>query len=422
MPPSPKLIGLGSALAQGDTRALTTFWQEVQRTGTPLVEPVAGSTDEMWVTFLWRSESLIPQTGPSVIGQIDVTTGPVEKREVFPLVRLADSDLWYRTFRLPDRARFSYLLAWPLAGARKGEPDGVQIDGVTYDIFPDAMNPKRYAVRWHDRALPIRTSYAEGPAASPEKSIAERPGVPRGRLETIEFAGRAPGQRRFVSVYTPPGQERGCERCDLLVLFDAAEFLTAVPTPTILDNLQADGAIGPVVAVFIGDSSSDDRAADLRPAPKLSAFLRTDLLPWLRERYRFTRDPRRMVIAGSSLGGLAASYAAFGNSDLFGNAISLSGAHWWWPGFNAGSDITKLLNSESGWLTHEYAKSARLPLRFYVDVGTWEGAVMLLPNRAFRDVLEARGYDVEYREFVGGHDPVGWRSGLAEGLSRLLAR
>lgn len=398
-PQSPRLTELKQALARGETEALPAFWRDVERTHTPLVEPIVGSPSEIWVTFLMRRprES---HAVPSVVGEIGVTTGAVEKRESFPLMALPGSDVWYRTSRLSSRARFSYQLTPPL------------------DVDP--LNPKQYTVRWSDAAAPIQTSYVEGPDAPPETELAERAGVRRGTLETFDLPGPSGGNGRRVSIYTPPRSTHGGKEGHLLLLFDAALFLSGIPTPTILDNLQAEGKIGPVIAVFVGDSPTEDRISDLRPTSRLSAFLREELMPWLRQRYRVPRDPRRNVIGGSSLGGLAAAYAALANPDLFANVISLSGSYWWWPGFTASSDPETLLNSESGWLTHEYATASKRPLRFFLNVGTWEGAVMLLPNRSLRDMLEAKGYHVEYREFVGGHDPTGWRSGLVEGLSLLL--
>jgi|SRR5882672_936738 len=421
-PSSPKIIALAGAIARGDSAALADFWKDVERVHTPVMESIPDSPREMWVTFLWRGLPDQPSAGPHVLGQIGTTTGPVEMRAAFALEQLPRSDVWYRTFRLPALARLSYHLAWRLGDGRKGEPDPVTFENVAYDVFVDALNPRRYTVRWSDSSRPVRTSYVDGPGASPDRFVAERPNLLRGKLEAIDFPGHKPGDRRYISIYTSHGADLGCARCDLIVLFDAAPFLSAIPTPTILDNLQTDGFLGPLVAVFVGNSPTEDRASDLRPSPKLSAFLRLELLPWLRQRYQFTHDPRRTVIGGSSLGGLAAAYAAFANSDLFGNVISLSGAHWWWPGYSAGSDVTRLLNSESGWLTHEYAKAPKLSLRFYADVGTWEGAVMLLPNRAFRDVLVAKGYEVEYQEHVGGHDPVSWRPALTDALKKMLRR
>lgn len=37
-------------------------------------------------------------------------------------------------------------------------------------------------------------------------------------------------------------------------------------------------------------------------------------------------------------------------------------------------------------------------------------ADMLMPNRILRSLLEGKGYDVTYREFMGGHDYVIWRN------------
>ena len=42
------------------------------------------------------------------------------------------------------------------------------------------------------------------------------------------------------------------------------------------------------------------------------------------------------------------------------------------------------------------------------------------PSRHVRDVLLAKGYEVAYREFPGGHDYFWWIESLAEGLIALL--
>ena len=47
---------------------------------------------------------------------------------------------------------------------------------------------------------------------------------------------------------------------------------------------------------------------------------------------------------------------------------------------------------------------------------------MLHSNRHFRDVLQAKGYKVHYREINAGHDYYNWQSTLAEGLIALLVK
>jgi hypothetical protein len=78
---------------------------------------------------------------------------------------------------------------------------------------------------------------------------------------------------------------------------------------------------------------------------------------------------------------------------------------------------------ETGWLARQYATAPRLPLRFYLEVGTLEQGMsinLVLENRRMRDTLTARGYPVTYSEYNGGHDALCWRGSIADGLIALL--
>jgi enterochelin esterase family protein len=56
---------------------------------------------------------------------------------------------------------------------------------------------------------------------------------------------------------------------------------------------------------------------------------------------------------------------------------------------------------------------------FEVDqVGT--GGMVLETSRHMRDVLLAKGYEVHYQQFVGGHDYLSWRGTFADGLVALI--
>ncbi len=52
----------------------------------------------------------------------------------------------------------------------------------------------------------------------------------------------------------------------------------------------------------------------------------------------------------------------------------------------------------------------------------WWRKRYLESSRHMRDVLLAKGYEVHYREFVGGHDYLSWRGLLADGLIALLGK
>lgn len=392
---------------------------------TPLIEPVPGDTTQMLVTYLWRAARDQDQNNVSVLSPL----GEMHKAHPIPepLTRLTGTDVWYRTHRASSAARFEYWLAWPKGREANAQAqDTFAHEGITYEMFQDPRNPKAMPTQWDDMGKDgawvdkvRRISYAEGPNAPREPFLAERHGVPRGKLTTTEFESALLHNRRRISVYTPPGLDRGRANCDFLLVFDRAEYVLPVPTPTILDNMQADGVIRPIVAVFVGNAPGA-RSEELPGNPKFQEFLGRELLPWVRARYRFTTDPKRSVVAGSSYGGLASAYTALTYPKVFGNVLSQSGSYWWWPGFRyQGRDVDPL-SSDAGWLTHEYASARKLPIRFYMDVGSLEGVLMLLPNRNFRDVLRAKGYDVTYREYAGAHDYIVWRSTLSDGLIALI--
>jgi enterochelin esterase-like enzyme len=153
---------------------------------------------------------------------------------------------------------------------------------------------------------------------------------------------------------------------------------------------------------------SATRARELNQHEPFLEFLADELLPWARERLSFEDDPARTVVAGSSLGGLAAAFCGLRRPDLFGLVLSQSGA------FQRG-------------LPADFARTDRLPLRFALDVGVLETtpfeqfASLYHANLHMRDVLVAKGYEISFREFPGGHDYLWWRETIADGLITLLA-
>jgi len=122
-------------------------------------------------------------------------------------------------------------------------------------------------------------------------------------------------------------------------------------------------------------------------------------------------------VAGSSAGGLMAASIALCHPDVFGNVLSQSGFVVWKP-----ED-----DPRDHWLARQVQDHPAVPVRWYLDVGTLEdtprpdgGATMIEANRSLRDALRAKGYEVWYAEFSGGHDYLCWQGTLADGLMALL--
>ena len=242
-----------------------------------------------------------------------------------------------------------------------------------------------------------------------------------GKVEEVRIAGGAGKIERTAWIYTPPGHADPAAACDLLVAFDGREYLEDIGLPGILDTLLAQKKAGPFVAVMIHNSTGAERLADLANRAGFADFLAGDVVEWVRKRYRVSRDPRRVFVAGSSAGGLAAAYVALRRPDVFGNVLSQSGAFW---RGNEGSN-----DPPWEWIRRQVEASPKKDVRFVLEVGTTESAgalggaapSILESNRRLRDALRAKGYAVSYREIPGGtHSTETWGKRFPEALVTLV--
>jgi len=282
----------------------------------------------------------------------------------------------------------------------------------------DPLNPHHWGEGPGTSPLEYQ-SRAELPGAVPQPYITKRPDVPAGKVEHSTITSELVKNTRNLTIYTPPGYRRDGKPNGLLVVFDESAYLVNVPTPTILDNLIAEQKIPPMVAVLIANPTQDSRGRELPPNPDFADFLAKELVPWMRENYNVTADPRQVVVAGSSYGGIASTYAALRHSEVFGNVLCQSGSFWW-------AAQKPEPYQEPNYLAKEFLKSPKLPIKFYMDAGAFEvdisgsGGAILEPSRHMRDVLLAKGYEVHFQEFIGGHDYLSWRGTLADGLIALV--
>jgi len=405
---SPRIASLRKEVKSGKHEAIESFWNEIRQQGTPLVEPMENNDKDMLVTFLWRARG---ETRNVFILWFPFAAA---KPDDYQMMRLADTDVWYRTLKVRRGARFAYKLS-PNDLPGFDERSFVQRDAT---MQADPLNPHR----WFDFPGTTRFEYSsmvELPGAKPQPYIQKREGVPAGKVEKKHIKSALLKNERDLSVYTPPGYRRDGTPYHLLIVFDESAYLTRVPTPVILDNLLFEKKIPPMVAVVIANPDQDARTRELPPNPTFADFLNNELMPWVRENYHVSTDPRQVVVAGSSFGGIASVYAGLRHPETFGNILCQSGSFWW-------SAPKPEPYAEPNFLAKEFVKSPKLPLRFYMDAGSFEvdmnggGGSILEPSRHMRDVLLAKGYEVHYQEFVGGHDYLSWRGTLADGLIALV--
>jgi enterochelin esterase-like enzyme len=405
------------------------FWRSVAAKGTPIVERTADDRRFADVTFLYRGSAATHS-----VAVVALENHQLANDRYFALARLArlgTTDIWYRTYRLRADARFTYRVSV--------NDDRLFAETSSEDWQDRVARLTRDPLNRHDETTrdgPV--SLAELPDAPALRWFTTVPGVPAGRVEPGHLGDRARGLDRDIAVYTPPGYSRRAGARNLLIVLDGEGVPASVPVPSILDNLHAARRIDPTIAVMVANRPGK-RLADLWYSRDLVAFVRDDLMPWMRTHYRLPRDPRRVVVAGRSASGSTALYLAFELPGLIGNVISQSGGY----GFGApaetpitpspsASGFTEDDFPEKEWLTRRIATSPRQPIRIHLEVGTLEDVAwefpfpqyatptVLLANRHLRDVLDARGYRFCYHEYNGPHDSIVWRGTFGDALIALV--
>jgi enterochelin esterase family protein len=404
---SPAIAALQDAVSKGTPGAEVNFWARIQRTGAPLVEPIPGDTTNVLFTFVWHGDSATRN-----VALVNTAIASYDPAEAL-LTRLPGTDVWYRSY--PGRAdsRFSYELSV--------NDNLVPFDQVTdWGARSATFHRDPFNGRVFESGFGRGQSIAEGPRAPRDEWIEARAGVAKGHVEQISVASKLLGTVRDVWIYTPPGYDtlaRRAEGLPFLLNFDGGEYVKSIPVPTILDNLIAAGRIAPMIGVFVG-SAEGQRDVELNSNERYAEFLATELIPSLRAKYRLASSPARNVVAGSSMGGLAAAFVAFRHPELFGNVLSQSGA------FMFGAPGESLPEK----LKRDIEAAPKRDVAFYLEAGIYEvgrlenGVDLLTSNRHLRDVLHAKGYRVTYDEFAGGHSDLNWRSGYPKGLLALVGR
>jgi enterochelin esterase family protein len=399
----------------------------VQRQGTPLIEPIHSDKDHYLVTFLWRAESQV-----SNVLLISGLSNLSYSRTTLPqnlLSQLPRTDVWYRTYRVRSDARFVYRFSVNDSLVPSEEEKTPATREAKFQ--PDPLN------RRHANG-PTSDSLVELPDAPTQQWIQPRDETPKGQLKKLSFISKILGNERMLTIYTPPGYDPVGRPYHLLILMDAEAYTSHIPAPVIVDNLLNAGKIPPVVAVFVGNVAAGQpgaRTLELSCHEPFSRFLVEELLPWIRARYRVSSLPAETIIGGASRGGLAAICATIEHPEQFGNVSAQSGFFVykdrnWFKNADPASAPDAEYQEEMAWerygiVMQRVAAAAKLPLRFYLDVGKFENDFHpspLIANRHLRDVLIAKGYVVKYQEFAGHHSAVNWRGAFPDALVFLLGK
>ncbi|MFI2435464.1 alpha/beta hydrolase-fold protein [Streptomyces sp. NPDC018693] len=340
------------------------FWAAAR---TPLSVPAA---DGGWVTlFLWRGSA--------------ASLGFESRPEPVPLRRWGDTDCWYAKVPLPRRMRATYqFLVGDAAYADPYNPVGAGGDR-SIAATPDASAQPHWPVVGPDDVLP----------------------VPKTR---IRWASERLGGRRTVRVHPVGGGG------PVVLLLDGDDWLYLHPAMTAFESAVAHGDMPPVTLVFV---PTRDREAEFACRSEVWEGIRDELLPLVADS-GVPVEVERLVVAGQSLGGLSAVYAALAFPELVSRVACQSGSFWWSP------EAVGLADPLGGPVGGALAGCLRqLPelsgLRVAFDVGEHE--TKMLPHCELIEVLTERaGATVRVSRSATGHDRVGWRHALLRDVAWVL--
>ena len=384
---SPRLRTLHNTLPKPGSAALSEFWIEMEKQGTPIIEP--DSDGHLMVTFVWRHDG----SARNVAVIQDWGCDGIREHH---MARLSDSNIWYLTRRMRSDTRTTYQLS-PSASTDPKESAPYQLD---------PLNPKTFTAYLSETGNHIRFSLLELPHA-PALPWRDADSIPSG---TVRLHTPFADQRRFW-VYMPPILTEA--PLPVLVVLDGRLYKDQLKLPQMLDYLILEEGLPPVAALLV---DSVDRS-ELLCNHGFAEYMRDAVMPWLRAAYPMINDPHHNIIVGSSFGGLAAAFLGFSFPDTWGTVLSQTGWFRWHPEDDA----------QHEWLARQLSDSPKLALRFWLQVGNLEvaqmldrGPTQLDANRRFRDVLQNKGYEVSYHEYSGGHDASSLEFPLAKALTEIL--
>ncbi|HET6762769.1 MAG TPA: alpha/beta hydrolase-fold protein, partial [Longimicrobiaceae bacterium] len=181
-------------------------------------------------------------------------------------------------------------------------------------------------------ALPAQNAAAPAPAPSAS--------MPLVIGETFTIPSSALNETRRINVYLPPGYtEAAAERFPVLYMPDGGMAEDFLHVAGLVQVSVGNGTMRPFILVGIENTQrrrdmtgpttveSDRRiAAHVGGSAAFRTFIRTELMPRIRERYRTTAET---AIVGESLAGLFVMETFFLEPELFDTYLAFDPSLWW---------------------------------------------------------------------------------------------
>ena len=308
------------------------------------------------------------------------------------LRRIPHTDAFYLPLDLPKTARVEYKFEVVKAGKGRWSAD--------------PRNPRRAYDPFGSNSVCPASSYEEPEWTRPDAN-ARCGTIVDGELSSTQF-----GEYRPYQMYVPYGARPG-KRYPLLIVHDGSDFLHFAQMRSCLDNLIHRHEVAPVLVAF---TSGVQRNFEYAANPKQAAFLATELLPHLRERFPVLPGAEFQGLMGASFGAVSSLYAAVQHPGVWGRLILESGSF-------AFTDIGEhergpLWDPIVTFVNEFRANPPKLDAQIYQSCGTFESLIYY--NRSLFPVFQRCADQARFTEAPDGHNWINWRDRLREALTWLF--
>jgi len=410
------------------------WWQSLTLWGCPIIMDHESGTAK--VTFFWQDPS--GNESQSSVAQVLLQINSVTDHhswEPVSLARVAGTNVWHKQICVESTWRGSYSFI-PLTYEQMPHLAFSKSDGssqaqrrwyisIMDQALPDLLNPFPISIDGKTSALHLPN--AESELGWPQWDSGELT-VPSDRVMTFSWGSTVLENSRSIYAFQT-GEDSDSK--PLVILLDGQKWATSSGTPAVLEYLTQQQRIAPAQYLLIDSIDGKVRWSELSCHSDFWQAVFDELFPLAQQHGVQLDRVSTTLVAGQSLGGLAALYAGLHWPKKVQKVISLSGS-FWWPDVNRElpCDPTLLAytppNSLSAQLQLGQLKASHLDI--FMSVGSGEGDM----NRYNENMLAALEADrlvtfanqparLIYDRFCGGHDWLAWRSSLVKGLVALLA-
>ncbi|WP_413702307.1 enterochelin esterase [Psychromonas sp. KJ10-10] len=354
--------------------------------------------------------------------------------EPVSLERVADSNVWFKLFKVDSKWRASYSFI-----------------PITSEQCPlteqkNAINAKQKQREWwlsiiknqtHDplNKLPIitagwgKSSALHLPDALPEVGWkewdqGELNSLSMADLNTVSWSSTVLKNQRDCVLYSTANGE-----APVVILLDGQKWGADSGMLSVLQYLTNSHKIAPAHYLLIPSINNSIRWKELSCDNEFWMAIVNELLPLVRAELALS-DSAIIggLVAGQSLGGLSALYAGMYFPEVFSKVISLSGS-FWWPEMDRMRDPDSFKLNNPDWDSQPPHNSLAdkilkdevniSTLKIFQSIGLAEKD-MCIYNDITYQAMQQKGAEVYYEKVHGGHDWLSWRASLINGLIKLL--